>query len=152
MCQYQHGIIVDDILAYMIFFQNFSVWNLPYNIGTFRVHQIHIEIFAPSMLFNQFQMRLGMITNTRCGISVGGVALYDRAVYFIYHRFPELRPQKILISLLARMNLHRYFAGQIHTKSPIKFYHLFRCDFPGKINFRLHLKTSLLKLITEKSP
>ena len=134
MGQHQHGIIVDNIFAQMIFFQNFAVGNGPDHIRTLCVHQIHREILCPAVLLQKLPMGIRVIADAGGGVSVGRVALYDGALYLIHHGLPKLRMQEILVALLAGMYLHRHFSGKRNAQRMIKLHHSLRGDFPCKIN------------------
>ena len=138
MRQHQHGIIIQDILSQTVFLQNLPVRNGPHHIRSFRVHQIHIEIFRPAMLLQKLKMRLRIVAHAACGVAVGCVALHNRAMDLIHHRLPEFRMQEILISLLAGMNLHRHLPRQRGAQRMIQLHHRLRGEFPRKINLRFH--------------
>ena len=66
---------------------------------------------------------------------VGGVALDDRAVYFVDHRTHEFRMEEVLVALFAGMNLDRNLAWQLHAKMFIELHDVFWGDFFGEIYF-----------------
>ena len=143
MGQDQHRIIIHNIFTQVVFFENFAIWNGPDHIRSLGIHKIYIKVFIPAVLFQKFQMRLCMVPYTSAGVTISSVALHNRSLNFLNHRPPKLRTEEILISLFSRMNLHSHFSGQLHSKSLIHLYNLFRGNFSSKVNLCLHIFPSL---------
>ena len=148
----EHGIIIQNIFPQMVFLQNLSVRDGPDDVRAFRVHDVHVKMLRPAMLFHQLHVSFRMVAHAACRIAVCGVAFHNGTIHFLYHGLPELRTQKILISLFSGMNLDRHFSGQFHAQSVIQLNHLFRRNFTGKINLCLHcrLLSFLLLQISSK--
>ena len=134
MGQHEHGIVVFEILAHAVFPEHLAVGDVQLHVRTFGVHQIDGKIAAPAVVLDQLAV-------LRRGVAlalVGGVALDDRAADALDHRSPELGLQKVLIALLARMELDCYPAGKLPAQRLIERDHLFRRDLPCKIDRCFH--------------
>ena len=84
MRENEHGIIVLDVLAHMVFLQDLATWDRPDDIWSFRVHQVYLKILRPAMFFQQLQMGISMVTDTGSGITICGIALHDSATDIIF--------------------------------------------------------------------
>ena len=124
----EHGIIVFDVFSEIVLLEYGSVGDLPTDIRTFGVHQIHRKALAPTVIFDQLQMGSRVVPNTAEGVAVSCVALDDGAVNALDHRTPEIRTQEILISLLARVELDGNAAWKLEFQCAVHLHDLFRCD------------------------
>ena len=144
--QNKHGIIVENVLAQIVFLQDLAVRDGPDHIRTFRVHQVNSEDLVPAVILDQCQMLRCMVPYAAEGIAIGCIAFHDGAVHFLHHRLPEIRTQEVLVSFLAGMHLDRDFAGEVDPQQMIHLNYLFGSDLPGKINLRCHLSPSFIIL------
>ena len=141
--QHQHGIIIHNILAHAVLFQNLAVWDRPNHIRPLGVHQIHIKILGPAVLLQKLEVGLGIVPHPGAGIAIGSVALHDGAADLLHHGLPEFRVQEVLVALFTGVDLHRHLAGQRNAQGVIQLHNILRGNFWGKINFCFHIKSSL---------
>ena len=141
--QHQHGIIIHNILAHAVLFQNLAVWDRPNHIRPLGVHQIHIKILGPAVLLQKLEVGLGIVPHPGAGIAIGSVALHDGAADLLHHGLPEFRVQEVLVALFTGVDLHRHLAGQRNAQGVIQLHNILRGNFCGKINFCFHIKSSL---------
>ena len=134
MGQNQHGVVVDDIFAQMVFLQDFSLRNGPYHVRALGIHQIHVKIFRPAVLLKQLLMGLRVIPHPAAGIAIGSVALHNRAANLFHHGLPKLRAQEILIALLAGVDLYRHLSRQLTPQRLVQPDNRLRGNLTGKIN------------------
>jgi len=95
-----------------------------------RVQQIDREILRPAVLFQQFFVLGRRVART----GIGRIALHDRCADRLNDRSPELRVQKILISLFAGMYLRRNLARERRIQRVQHLHDLFRRNLSRKIN------------------
>ena len=130
MGEHKHGVVIAEMLAYIILFDLLTVGDFQLQIGAFCIHDVHIEIVAPAMVLHELHVLVGGIPLA----AVGGVALYDGAVDGIDHGLHEFGPQEVLIALLAGVDLYGHLAGQRLAQSLIHPDDVFRRNGLGEIN------------------
>ena len=136
----QHGVIVSDVLAQKVLLDALALGDGELQVGTLGVQQVHGEVLAPAVLFQQGHVLLSGVA----GALIGGVALHHGAVHGLDHGLPELGLQEVLVPLLTGVELHGHFAGQGLAGGLVEGDDLFRGDLTGEINLCFHRKSSFL--------
>ena len=96
--------------------------------GTLGVKNIHVEVRAPAVLDHRAAVLLGGVALAL----VGGVALDHRAMHGLDHRPPEVGTQKVLVALLAGVQLHGDLARQFAAHGTVKRHDLLGRDLTGE--------------------
>ena len=133
VCEDQHGVIVQDVLAEGVGLQDLAVRDVPDDVRAFGVHEVDRQVLGPAVVLEEREMAFGMVADTAGGIAICGVIFNERAVHFIEHRFPECRTDEVLVALLTGMDFDSYFPGKVHTEFMVEFNDLFRRDLSGEI-------------------
>ena len=122
--EHQHGVVVVQVFANQILFDLLAVGDFQLQIGAFGIHDIHIKIMAPAMVLHEFDVLVGGVPLA----AVGGVAFHDGTVDRVNHGLHEFGPQKVLVALLAGVDLDCDLAGQGLAQRLIQPDHIFRGD------------------------
>ena len=138
MGQHQHGIVIGDVLAYVILLNGLAVRDGQLQIGAFGIQKIHPEAAQPAVVFKQLAVLVGSIALA----GIGGIALDHGAAHMVNDRLPEFGFQEILISFFAGVNFHSHVAGQFLACQLVQLQNLLGGDCSGKINGCAHGNTS----------
>ena len=129
MRKYEHGIVIVEILADEVLFDDFAVWNFKCRVGL-GVHNIDREVIGPAMIFDELLMFL-------CGIAsafVGGIALDDSPVDMFDDGAHKFRMEVVLVTFFAGVNLDGNFAGEFFAEFFIDFDNVFGGDVFDKVD------------------
>ena len=122
MGENEKGVIVLDISAHKVFLDNLSAGYGKGKVGADTVKNIYPESVEPAVLTKEAEM-------LSCGVShaaVSGVAFNAVSLYLFNDILPHLGAEKILISMLSRVEFYRNSAGQRIFEGFIQLY-----DLPG---------------------
>ena len=129
MRKYEHGIVIVEILADEVLFDDFAVWNFKRRVGL-GVHNIDREVIGPAVIFDELLMFLGGIASA----FVGGIALDDSAVDMFDDRAHKFRMEVVLVTFFAGVNLDGNFAGELFAEFFIDFDNVFGGDVFDKVD------------------
>ena len=130
----EHGIVVGNVLADEVLLNTPAVRNGKLQIGALGIENVHVEIRAPAVLDHRAAVLLGGVALAL----VGGVALDHRAMHGLDHRPPEVGTQKVLVALLAGVQLHGDLARQFAAHGTVKRHDLLGRDLAGEIYLSFH--------------
>ena len=106
--EYQHGIIVCKMLAYIVFLNLFALRDFQHHIRVFCVHQVYFEVGIPSVTSQQ---RFVLFSGVPFAF-ISGIAFYNGAAYKVDDRLPEIRFQEILITFFTGVKLDGNIASE----------------------------------------
>ena len=129
MRKYEHGIVIVEILADEVLFDDFAVWNFKRRVGL-GVHNIDREVIGPAVIFDELLMLLGGVASAL----VGGIALDDSAVDMFDDRAHKFRMEVVLVTFFAGVNLDGNFAGELFAEFFIDFDNVFGGDVFDKVD------------------
>ena len=118
----------------MIFMDDLSVGDGQHHIRALGIQKVYGEGTAPAVLFQQPGMLFRGVPLT----GIRGVALHNGAADVINHRLPEFRTEKVLIALLAGVQLDGNIARKLLSGKLIQLDDLFRGDRSCKVNLSAH--------------
>ena len=129
MRKYEHGIVIVEILADEVLFDDFAVRNFKRRVGL-GVHNIDREVIGPAMIFDELLMLLGGVASA----FVGGITLDDSAVDMFDDRVHKFRMEVVLVTFFAGVNLDGNFAGELFAEFFIDFDNVFGGDVFDKVD------------------
>lgn len=109
---HEHRVVVGKMITDEVFLDNFAVWNVENHIFTIGIHDVDIEVFGPTVIFDEFFVLFGAIADT----FVGSIALDDSAFDVFDDRAHEFWMKVVLIASFARVHLDGNFTWKGKTE------------------------------------